>query len=60
MSLAYDFRFLTDAEYKKLSEVDTDYWFPVREILSLPTPNDVIKYVIANELDENRPMCFLL
>ena len=54
MSLAYDFRFLTDAEYKKLSEVDTDYWFPVREILSLPTPNDVIKYVIANELDEKQ------
>lgn len=54
MSLAYDFRFLTDAEYKKLSEVDTDYWFPVREILILPTPNDVIKYVIANELDEKQ------
>lgn len=53
-SLAYDFRFLTDTEYQKLSSAGTHYWFLVREILNLPTSNDVIKYVIANRLDENQ------
>lgn len=52
--LAYDFRFLTDAEFQKLSSADTNYWFLVREILNIPTSNDVVKYVIANRLDENQ------
>lgn len=54
MSLAYDFRFLTDSEYKRLSETGTDFWFQVREILNIPTSNDVVKFVISNKLDENQ------
>lgn len=54
MSLAYEFRFLTDAEYKRYSQSATDYWFMVREILNIPTSNDVVKYVIANNLNENQ------
>lgn len=54
MSLAYEFRFLTDAEFKRCSQSETDYWFMVREILNIPTSNDVVKYVIANNLNENQ------
>lgn len=53
-SLSYDFRFLTDMEYKKFSSSEKDYWFPVRDILAMSTANEVVKYVSNNKLDEHQ------
>ena len=54
MSLVYEFRFLTDAEYKRYSQSATDYWFKVREILDISSSNDVVNYVIENNLDKKQ------
>ena len=54
MSLVYEFRFLTDAEYKRNSQSATDYWFKVREILDISSSNDVVNYVIENKLDKKQ------
>ena len=54
MSLVYEFRFLTDAEYKRNSQSATDYWFKVREILDISSSNDVVNYVIENKLDKQQ------
>lgn len=50
ISLAYDFRFLTETEKNKFRESGEGYWFLVRDILNMTTSTDVVKYVIDHQL----------
>lgn len=54
LDLAYDFRFLTEDEYKRNQDNDTDYWFPVRDILCITSVNDIVRYVLEHNLKENQ------
>lgn len=54
LDLAYDFRFLTEDEYKRNQDNDTDYWFPVRDILCITSVNDIVRYVLKHNLKENQ------
>jgi len=54
LDLAYDFRFLTEDEYKRNQDNDTDYWFPVRDILCITCVNDIVRYVLKHNLKENQ------
>ena len=50
----YDFRFLTQEEIKTFNDAqDHDYWFEVKNIMSLSTLPDVTRYLKVNNLDEN-------
>lgn len=52
LDLAYDFRFLTEDEYKR--DQDNCYWFPVRDILCITSVNDIVRYVLEHNLKENQ------
>lgn len=52
LDLAYDFRFLTEDEYKR--DKDNCYWFPVRDILCITSVNDIVRYVLEHNLKENQ------
>jgi hypothetical protein len=49
-SKQYDFRFLSDVDFSRMSPTDRDKWFKVGDILKKPNLTDIITYISGNAL----------